>query len=436
MSRKRISSSTDETRPTSEARAAASSVEPAAVHAAGVSRRDAIKGMLAMAGMAVLFANPVLARATPSATQETLDALDDAQAAYDEVEAKLNEISAQYQALSREQDQTLTEIEGVQAQIEDTQAQIEAGQAKLEEQQQALSGRVSTNYKKGGNDALALLLASESFDELISNAYYVEKVNEKDRAIIAEVEETRKALEAQKVELEAQKAELEDLKAQQAARLDEMRAKQEETQELLSGLDEDVRELIAQRDAEILAAAQAEAEAERKRKEEEERRRREEEERQQGSSQGGGTSTPPVLPELGSGQEYSAASAAQKRVVNSCYYTPSPGTGYCAMWVSRVMSNAGFGYPTGDANDMYNAWCTSSNKANLQVGMIIAVSTHSHTFAGRIYGHIGIYIGDNKVMHNIGPIKTDNLDTWISYYGTTVTPRWGWASGIDLSARS
>lgn len=29
-----------------------------------------------------------------------------------------------------------------------------------------------------------------------------------------------------------------------------------------------------------------------------------------------------------------------------------------------------------------------------------------------------------------------NLDYWISFYGTTVTPRWGWANGINLAERS
>ena len=32
------------------------------------------------------------------------------------------------------------------------------------------------------------------------------------------------------------------------------------------------------------------------------------------------------------------------------------------------------------------------------------------------------------VMHNVGSIQTMGLDTWINTYGTTVTPRWGWAA--------
>lgn len=402
--------------------------------ARGVSRRTAIKAMLSAVGAAVLFASPVTAQAEPQASQETLDALDDAQERYNEVESQLNEISDQYQELSKQQDKTLTQIEDVTRQIEDTQDQIEEKQDELKDYQVMLSERVASSYKTGGSEALTMLLACDTLDDLISNAYYIEKINEQDRAVIEQIEQIQIQLEEQKKQLEEQKGQLEDLKAKQADQLKQMQEKQEETQELLNNLDDEVKELVAQRDAEILAAAQAEAEAEaeRKRQEEEARRQQEQQQQQQGGSS---SSTPPVLPERGSGQDYNAASAAQKRVVNSCYYTASPGAGYCAAWVSYVMRNAGFGRVAGNANDMYNAWCTSSSKANLQVGMIVAVSTHSHTYAGRIYGHVGIYIGDNKIMENIGPINTQGIDTWISYYGTTVTPRWGWANGINLAER-
>ena len=98
-----------------------------------------------------------------------------------------------------------------------------------------------------------------------------------------------------------------------------------------------------------------------------------------------------------------------------------------------VFDNAGYGYAGGNANDMYNWWTTSSNRSDLKPGMIVAVSTHSHTSAGRIWGHIGIYVGDGIMMDNIGYIRTISVNEWINYYSTTVTPRWGWLMGIVLS---
>lgn len=103
------------------------------------------------------------------------------------------------------------------------------------------------------------------------------------------------------------------------------------------------------------------------------------------------------------------------------------------MWVSQVFYRAGYGYGGGNANDMYNSYCTSSSAADLRPGMIVAVPTHPHSSMGRIYGHIGIYVGNNTIMHNIGTVASWSLNEWISYYGATVTPRWGWFMNINLS---
>ena len=101
--------------------------------------------------------------------------------------------------------------------------------------------------------------------------------------------------------------------------------------------------------------------------------------------------------------------------------------------MTNVFTNAGIGYFGGDACDMYASWCYSSDQGSIQPGMIVAVSSHPHTSAGQIYGHVGIYVGGGTVMDNIGYIRTIDLGSWISYYGSTVTPRWGWLGGVTLS---
>ena len=43
---------------------------------------------------------------------------------------------------------------------------------------------------------------------------------------------------------------------------------------------------------------------------------------------------------------------------------------------------------------MFHAWCYSSDRSALQVGMLVADSSHSGTGSpGLIYGHVGIYVG-------------------------------------------
>lgn len=120
---------------------------------------------------------------------------------------------------------------------------------------------------------------------------------------------------------------------------------------------------------------------------------------------------------IGGGQEYEASADVQKKIVDAAFITPSPGPGWCAMWVSQVYQNAGLGYIGGNANDMYRNHTFTSDRSKLEVGMLVAVeSSSSGGQAGLIYGHVGIYIGDGKVIDNIGHIRVTTLDDWISTF--------------------
>ena len=128
------------------------------------------------------------------------------------------------------------------------------------------------------------------------------------------------------------------------------------------------------------------------------------------------------------------ATARQQAVVNACYSTPSPGLNWCAAWVTNVFRNAGVGYFGGNACDMFNAYCHSSDRNTLKVGMIVADSSHFGTGTpGLQYGNVGIYVGNNKVMSNEGAITTKSLQDFINFYGTGSGVKWGWIGGIDLS---
>ena len=390
-----------------------------------LSRRTALKALFGAASAAVLFGLPTRAHAA-EATKETTDKLNAAQAQLDEVQAQLDSIANEYAALANKNAQTLNDIEGVQGQIDDTQTQIDEKKAELKKKRGDLSDRVSASYKSGGTNVLSLLLASGSFEELVANAHYVEKINKSDRDAIEDIQTIQKELDTQKSELESQKADLEKLKDQQTAQMQDMQAKQQEVQTVLSGLSDDVKELMAQRDSEILAAAQAE-EAARKAAAAAAAAANKNNSSSGGSSSGGGSYAP------GTPQQ-NAGSGKQQAVVNACYSTPSPGQNWCAAWVTNVFRNAGVGYFGGNACDMFNAWCYSSDRSALQVGMIVADSSHSGTGTpGLLYGHVGIYIGGGIVMSNEGPITSRSLDSFISFYGTGSGVRWGWLGGVVLS---
>lgn len=387
-----------------------------------LSRRTALKALFGAASAAVLFGLPARARAA-EATKETTDKLNAAQAQLDEVQAQLDSIASEYAALANKNAQTLSDIEGVQGQIDDTQTQIDEKKAELKKKRDDLSDRVSASYKSGGTNILSLLLASGSFEELVANAHYVEKINKSDRDAIEDIQTIQEELDAQKTELESQKADLEKLKDQQTAQMQDMQTKQQEVQVVLSGLSDDVKELMAQRDAEVLAATQAEEAA---RKAQEAAAAAAASNKNNSTSSGGSHASSAPQQNVGTGK--------QQAVVNACYSTPSPGLGWCAAWVTNVFRNAGVGYFGGNACDMFNAWCYSADRSTLKVGMIVADSSHPTTgIAGRLYGHVGIYVGGGIVMSNQGAITSKSLDSFISFFGGGSGVRWGWLGGVVLS---
>lgn len=367
-----------------------------------LTRRSALKAMLGLGTLGIAATNPLTAWAA-NATQETLNKLSEAEKQMEEAQAQLDAITDEYVALSQQLNETVAKIEEVQAQIDAKQAEIDELQAKIEKMQDQLSRRISQDYKTGNTDLLSVLFNSASFEDLASNLYYMGKINASDTKLIQEIKDAKAELDEQKAALEQDKAELETLRASQTEQLAAVEAKQQEATELVSNLSDEVKELIEKRDQEILAAA-------------------EEEKRQAAAAAAAAAGVTGTI-------DYSNMSEKGAAIVNAATRVGSPGRGLCAMWVSMVYQAAGLGYPGGNANNMYWNFCTSSDKGSLTPGMIIAVSTYEGgSSAGRTYGHVGIYIGNNTVMHNIGSIATQDLDSWISYYGNVVTPRWGWAA--------
>lgn len=387
-----------------------------------VTRRDALR-LLIGAGAAIATA-PLRALAENTAedaaaamdegyeaSDETNAALAEAQARYEEVAAELDRIGQEYAELAAQHAQTLDEIERVTKQIAALEAEIERKEREIERKQKRLGARMSSAYKSGNQGVLDLLFSATTFDEFSSSIYYLDKVSESDREMIEGIKEDKAALEQDKLDLEEQQKQLELLKAQEEEELKRIQEKQAEVQQLLNEVDEEVRELMEKRDAEVLEAKERAEELERQ--------------RQAAMAAGGVYGT--ISYEAGS-------TGSQMSVVDAAAWTPSTGAGYCAAWVSNVFANAGIGAIYGNACDMYWSYCYSSDLSEIQAGMIIAVPTEPYSYAAIIYGHVGIYVGNGIVRHCAsGYVLSQSLDSWISEYGVTSTPRWGWLGGIYLA---
>ena len=125
------------------------------------------------------------------------------------------------------------------------------------------------------------------------------------------------------------------------------------------------------------------------------------------------------------------------KVVKSAYNTRFAGNGKCASWVSDVFVNAGMQRPGGDANT-FNMVKVSGE---IKPGMVIAVQHSGPGGNSYRYGHIGIYVGDGKVIHNYGTRYSNlitgctisTLDEWKKTFEYNCNAYWGWALGVDLS---
>ena len=128
----------------------------------------------------------------------------------------------------------------------------------------------------------------------------------------------------------------------------------------------------------------------------------------------------------------------EKSILQACIDTAPAPAGYSAQWVSRVYSKIGVEI-SGNARDMWNACCTSSDRDELKPGMLVAVSRSNNdpNTWGYYYGRIGIYVGDGMVVdsasrNGLGVKTLNTLDNWLAGYDVAGTARWGYPGELGL----
>lgn len=98
----------------------------------------------------------------------------------------------------------------------------------------------------------------------------------------------------------------------------------------------------------------------------------------------------------------------------------------CQAWVAdiyqKVLGSRGHA-PSAIAAG--RSWSVSSDWSKIQIGATV------YGLSSNQYGHVGIYIGNGIVIHNLdGYIKTQSLESWVkSYKGMC----WGWENGKNLT---
>lgn len=127
--------------------------------------------------------------------------------------------------------------------------------------------------------------------------------------------------------------------------------------------------------------------------------------------------------------ENETANDTQKKIVavatNSEYYGISASSGYCQAWVADVYQAV-----TGSRGHAHCALCAAEQWAVSGDWSKIPVGATVYGYASNPYGHVGIYIGNGQVAHNLsGEIVIQSLDSWVSQFKGFA---WGWENGIYL----
>ena len=356
----------------------------------------------------------------------------------------MDDLDAEIEGLDTEMVGLLTDISIIEQAIQDKREEIAQTEEALkeaiqvqDEQYEAMKIRIRYMYEKGDKSYLTLLLESQSIDDALNKADYIEKLYEYDRKLLLEyqatvqrVSELKDTLEEEESELMSSKIELRE----QQELLDELLAQKKKEYE-----DYDARLVKAKQEAAVYTAKinqqtnelraleakqkEKEKEKEEKLKEEEETRRKAEEERLRaeqeaneaasndsgytGTSSGSGSSHDSGTSSGNSGGSDSSGSSdapkpsggggskGQQIVDYACQFLGNPyvpgGTSLtngadCSGFTMSVFRQFGINLPR-------------NSYAQSQVGT--AVSYDQARAGDIIYygGHVGIYMGDGRIVH-------------------------------------
>lgn len=143
-------------------------------------------------------------------------------------------------------------------------------------------------------------------------------------------------------------------------------------------------------------------------------------------STGGNTNVDIDIGSLDFGNE--TVNDTQRKIVavatNSESYGISAKSGYCQAWVADVYQAV-----TGSRGSAHCALCAAEKWAVSQDFSKIQVGATVYGYSSSQFGHVGIYIGNGMVAHNIGEVKIERLDEWIKKYKGFA---WGWENGKVL----
>ena len=316
--------------------------------------------------------------------------------------------------VNKSEAETIAEVEELEAQLETEKTDLEVRQAEKQQQVVYYEAQVDSYnsslteaqeyYNSLDADVQAALSAKAAADDAVEEASYMLEVYE---ALQREEEMRRAAEEAQRLAAEAAAAAQAQAEAEAQAQAEAEAAAQAQAQAEAAAQAQAQAEAAARAQAEAEAAARARAEAEAAA----EAQRQQQQQQQQQQTQDSGSSSSSSGSGSSSGVSasvYAAVQTAYAQVGKPYVYGASgPNSFDCSGLVIYCYGNK-YGHGTGYMISGIKAagnWKTSQSQ--LEYGDLVFPSS----------GHVGIYIGNNQMIHAANASTGVVISTVYAFYG-------------------
>jgi cell wall-associated NlpC family hydrolase len=261
---------------------------------------------------------------------------------------------------------------------------LQAARHNLSRAEELLAESLTQSYKSTGSDVFSYLLASRSFNDLIDNVQTIQRANDANGNLIAEIAAAKVEIRKRSEELAKQERRLAADQATQLATKQRIEAGLHALENRKARISREIQNLIDQAQARADAAATA-------------------------AAGGGGGINIPIPPSSTLGGQ--AAAIAMQYLGTPYVWGGSSPSGFdCSGFTMYVWSQLGVGLPH-NAAAQYGAGVSVPRDA-LEPGDLVF-------FDG--LGHVGIYIGNNAFVHaphsgdvvKVSTISGWYADTWV-----------------------
>lgn len=341
------------------------------------------------------------------------------------LQERIDELSAQLDAAVEEYNYARAMLGQTRAAAEKTQAQLTKAEADLEGANATFTERLVEIYKQGHLGVLDALVGAASFSDVVNYLDQLKRLSEQDASIVAQVTEYQEEVKARKAALAQQIEDEKVLTAEAEAAQANVQERLAANEKALAGKEAQIAQLEKEE-----AARQAKLAAEAKKRAEEAKKKAAAEAAAKAAAEAAAKaaaqtqtkstsvakSTTSTIPKRASVSVPESASSSDVVSIAMDYLgSPyvwagaSPSGFDCSGFVMYVYKKVGISLP--HSSRMQYTYGRPVSRGDLKPGDLV--------FFYNPISHVGIYIGDGKMIHAAGTGKDVRInEVWIkNYYG-------------------